>query len=274
MRIVVTGSSGFIGSHVVQKAWGLMHDVAPFDIAHGQDVLDRQKLKEVVIGADAVIHCAGLLGTHELFVRPLDAIEVNVAGTVNVLEACLETGSKFVGIEQPRIWHNPYSVTRAAARDLATGWHVHKGLPVTYVRAFNAYGPRQKIGAPQKILPTFANAGWHGAPLPVWGDGSAIVDLVYVTDVAHMLMKAVELPGTDLTLDAGTGTAVTVLEVANRVIEMTGDRSDIEYLPMRLGEDKGRVLPVAMGEGWDLIGWRPEFRWSDVERTVEWYRPK
>jgi UDP-glucose 4-epimerase len=157
-----------------------------------------------------------------------------------------------------------------AAR-IATAYHHTHGVPVSHVRAFNAFGPGQAHGHghPRKIIPAFATEAWNDEPMIVWGDGRQGVDLVHVDDVARMLLDA-SLHGDDATFDAGTATSFTVNDVADMVIDIVG-KGTVRHLPMRRGERPTRI--VAQGDGWDRLDWRPEFRFLDLEEAVQWYRP-
>lgn len=268
MKVVVTGGAGFIGSRVVAELARRGHTPIPFDRRDGKDILT-----DPLPGADAVIHLAGVLGTAELFDTPELAIDMNMKGTNAVLRQCAHHSMRYVGITMPDAFPSIYTATKIGAARLATAWHHAEGVPVSHVRAFNAFGEGQKFGDghPQKIVPTFASCGWRGQSLPIWGSGEQTVDLVYVDDVARMLCDAI-LFGDDDTFDAGTGTSLTVVEVARRVLEVTGGPSLLHLLPMRKGEPEHTVI-AAKGEGWDLVGWHPEFRADDLVRTVESYRP-
>lgn len=270
MRIAVTGGSGFIGRATVEAAVAAGHVAWSFDRSHGDDVLgDLSGLKD----ADAVLHLAGMLGTAELFDAPQEAVDVNVTGTLRILEWCRAHRAAYVGISMPPVFPSVYTATKTAAVRLASAYHHAYGIPVSHVRAFNAYGPGQAHGPghPQKIIPTFASRAWAGQPIPVWGSGEQLVDLVDARDVAGMLVDALRVGGDDTTFDAGTGEAVTVNEVAHRVLDMTGSQAGIEYLPMRPGEVETAIR--ATGEGWDRLGWRPTLNWDSVAAAVFAYRP-
>jgi UDP-glucose 4-epimerase len=264
MRVAVTGAAGFIGGHVDLELATRGHEIIPLDLHHGWDV-KRDPLPD----CDKVIHLAGVLGTSELFDSPYQAIMVNVCGTLHVLEECFDKGAGFVGITMPSCWANLYQATKRCAKDLATTWHVEYGVPVSHVRAFNAFGPGQKLGPVQKMVPTFAHNAWRGLPLPVWGDGTQQVDLIHVGDIARMLCDALDY-GDDEVFDAGTGEGMSVLGVADMVRLITGSLSDLEFRPMRPGEQPAKV--TADGDGWDLLGWRPEFRADEFAATVDSYR--
>jgi UDP-glucose 4-epimerase len=268
MRIAVTGGSGFLGQATIKAAEHAGHEAWSFDRAHGNDILgDLAALK----GADTIIHLAGMLGTSELFDAPEAAVHANVIGALRVLRWCEQNDARYVGITMPPVFPSVYTATKVCADRLATAWHEAYGVPVSHVRAFNAYGPGQKWGAghPQKIVPTFARAAWEGRPLPVWGDGEQTMDLVHADDVGRMLVTAAE-HGDDVTFDAGTGQAVTVNELAEYVLTVTESRAGIEYFPMRTGERPTRI--VAQGDGWDRLDWKPQHDWARVADTVEWYR--
>lgn len=268
MKLAVTGGSGFLGQAVIKHAEQAGHEAWSFDRAHGNDVLGSL---DALRGADAVIHLAGMLGTSELFDAAESAVHANVIGTLRVLDWCKANDAGYVGITMPPVFPSVYTATKVCADRLATAWHEAYGVPVSHVRAFNAYGPGQKWGPghPQKIVPTFARAAWEGRPLPVWGDGEQTMDLVHSDDVGRMLVDAAT-HGDDVTFDAGTGVAVTVNELAAAVLDVTGSTAGVEHLPMRKGERPTRI--VAQGDGWDRLEWKPEFAWQRVAEVVDWYR--
>jgi UDP-glucose 4-epimerase len=272
MRIAITGGGGFIGAATIAYAESQGHQAWRFDRSDGNDVLgDLRGLGD----AEVVIHMAGMLGTDELFDTPEEAVEANVVGTLRILEWCRKHGAGFVGITMPdSSWANVYQATKLCALRLATAWHRNFGVPVSHVRAFNAYGPGQKHGPghPQKFIPTFATQGWENKiPLTIWGSGNQTVDAVHVDDVARMLVDACRF-GDDEILDAGTGVAVTVNKIAEAVIRYTGHAHGTLHLPMRRGEEPDTHI-IAKGHGWQQVGWKPEFSWDKIQETVEWYRP-
>jgi UDP-glucose 4-epimerase len=268
MKIVVTGGRGFIGGAVCAWGAGLGHQMIPYDRSDGFDV----RTPAFVPRSDAIIHLAGILGTSELFDQPYEAVDVNVNGPISMLQVCEGTGARFVGITMPPVFPSVYTATKICADRFATAWHHTYDLPVSHVRAFNAYGPGQKYGPghPQKFMPTFSTLAWNNQPLPIWGDGEQTVDMIFVNDLGRMLVEAVE-HGDDVTFDGGTGVAVTVNEVANFVIKTTGSTAGIQYLPMRRGETPTHI--VAQGEGWDRLSWKPQLDWENVWRTVQAYKP-
>ena len=274
MDIAVTGGAGFIGQAVIKRALDIGHDAWAFDHSYGMTIMDRDDLDEGLDRADVVIHLAGVLGTAELLELPYHAVDVNIKGTLNVLEWCKDNGAAYVGITMPdSSWANVYQATKLCAMRLATAWHRNFGVSVSHVRAYNVYGPGQKHGPghPQKFLPTFATKAWAGEKLPVFGSGLQTVDPIWVGDVARMLVDAAGF-GDDEIFDAGTGTDMTVRSFARLVNRLTGnDLDNIEFLPMRPGEEPETAIR-AKGEGWDKLGWQPEFSPAHLEEAVRWYR--
>jgi UDP-glucose 4-epimerase len=269
--ILVTGGAGFIGSAVCSELEARGVEPKVVDLPAG-DVRSTTGMRRAVKGCDGVIHLAGVLGTHELFDRPRLAIDVNIVGTLNVLEACRDHDARYVGITMPQVFPSVYTATKTAATRLASAFHHSYGVPVSHVRAFNAYGPGQAHGPghPQKIVPTFAVEAWNNRPIPIWGDGTQTVDLIHTDDLAGMLVDALAF-GDDQTFDGGCGVPVTVNALASWVLNRTGSTAGVQHLPMRRGEIPTHI--VAEGEGWDLLNWKPEFDIPRLDATIDWYKP-
>lgn len=269
MKVAVTGGAGFIGTPTIAAAQKAGHQAWSVDRETGGDILgDLAGLD----GADAVIHLAGVLGTHELFDTPELAVDVNVRGALNVMQWCLAHGARYVGILMPDVFPSLYTATKIASQRIATALYANQGLPVAHVRAFNAYGPGQKHGPghPQKILPTFAMNAILRQPIPIWGSGRQTVDMIHVDDIARMLVDAIDYTHENTVFDGGTGIPMTVQQVAEVVCAAAGwDEPSFIHYPMRRGEVESNI--VAAGEGWDRLGWRPRFDHALIRETVQWY---
>lgn len=272
MNVLVTGGGGFIGTPIVNLLTEFGYYVETYDLRDGNDIRDRDRVVAALEGMDAVIHLAGVLGTDELFDAVYDAIDINITGSVNVLDGCVEHGAKYVGITMLPVFPSIYTATKVSAGRFASAYHHTHGVPVTHVRAFNVFGPGQAHGAghPRKIIPAFSVEGWRGEPMIIWGDGEQSVDLIHVDDVASIFVDAVEAPGKDETIDAGTGIRWTVNEVAEFVLEITGSKAGVEHRPMRRGERPTEV--VASGEGWEYVSSLPTMHRLELMRTIVAYR--
>jgi len=266
MKIAVTGGSGFIGMAVINFAKEAGHEIWSFDHADGNDILgDLSDLK----GAEAVIHMAGLLGTHELFEDSERAVEVNIKGSLRIMQWCIDNGAQYTDIVMPDVFPSIYTATKIASMRLARALHHSRKLRCSHVRAFNVFGPGQKWGPghPQKIIPTFVMAALNKQPIPIWGDGTQGVDLVYVDDVARILVQATGWDD-DKVYDAGTGLMWTVNQVADAVELVVGSGYHRLHLPMRDGEIPTKIK--ATGDGWDRVA-RPTYEAWQLKRTVDWY---
>ncbi len=264
-RILITGGEGFLGKHL-QKYYrqrGIGFDTL--------DVVGEPTLRHDITGFipstmgdyDKVIHLAGVLGTHELFKNTYHAIDVNIKGTLNVLNFCKRQGAAFHGVTMAHVWTNPYETTKLAAERLAEAWGREYDFPVKYTTVYNAYGEHQAHGPghPQKIIPTFATKAWAKEPIPIWGDGTQKVDLVYAGHVAALIAN-------DSDLEGGYGYAWTVNQIAEMVWEMVnpGTPLQAEHHPMRRGEHTPTHDPIAQnpGPGLAVLG-------STLQMTVDWY---
>lgn len=269
VRIAVTGGGGFIGKAVTLAGEAMGHQMYAFDRTDGNDVLGR-------LGAltdfapKSVIHLAGILGTHELFDTAETAVEINIIGTLRILEWCRNSGASYVGVTMPPVFPSVYTATKVCTDRLATAWHREFGIPVAKVRAFNAFGPGQKFGAghPQKIVPAFAVTSWRRQRLPIWGDGRQTVDLIDVMQIAQIMIEATQFSD-DVTIDAGSGQSMSVNEVAAFINDVTGSIIPNEYLPMRRGEEPTHI--AATGEGWDRLSFRPSLNMDALVQTVHSY---
>lgn len=275
--ILVTGSAGFIGTHLRDAAACRAVEVLPFDLP-GCDVLDAQQLHRMIggEGIDAVINLAGALGTGELIGDEGRAVEANILGAVNVMDACAAAGVPLVQIGTGhRGQPNTYAITKACAEDLALARARWLGQRIAVVRAFHVYGEHQKPPAPwgrspvRKILPAFACAALTGSPVEVYGDGEQVIDLVYAGLVADVLLRAALQGPWGEVIDAGTGQGITVNQAARDVIDALPEGSPatkIVHVPMRMGEpEHARVVAR-----WSCAG--PARVWPyRLPETMAWY---
>ena len=272
MRVLVTGSSGFIGQHTTAELTARGHTVVPFD--RPSDVYNAGLLAYACRRSDveAIINLAGMLGTPELFGSETAAVKTNILGAVNVYDVAAARGIPVVQIGtghkgQP----NPYAITKACAEDLGLARAQWCGEKITVVRAYHVYGPGQKPGPPfgnatvEKFFPTFACRALTGMPLELCGGGSQLIDPVHVTEAAVSLVDAISGPYGTVT-EAGCGKSVSVEQVARDIAAATGLSYTLDAtIPARDGEPQDAevvaTVPVCRNP-WPYL----------VEETVEWYR--
>lgn len=285
MRALVTGGSGFIGGYVVERlarrgvepvvldlAWPEGLSVRP--LYHPGDVRDPEAVAAAMEGCAVVVHLAGILGTDLTVDCPVDTVDHNLVGTLRVLEEARRQRVRVVLINVGNDWDNPYTITKQAAVRFGLMYDREFGIPVTVVRAMNGYGPRQKADATRKLVPTLICAALENKPLPVYGDGEQLVDLVYVEDVAEILVRAALAPEPVRgQVEAATGRAVRVNEIAERIRQLVNPRVPVVHLPMRRGEPPRSRTVGDPADAARHFGYVPETPLEEgLRKTVEWYR--
>lgn len=260
MKVLVTGGAGFIGRAVCAELANRGHEQVIYDRHRDAtcprmflgDIKDPTAVTEAVAHVDGVIHLAGVLGTQETITNPRPAVETNIRGGINILEACAQYGVPLVNIAVGNWFEqSTYSITKTTIERFTLMYAKYRGLQVCSVRAYNAYGPGQSVAQPygtsrvRKIIPSFISRALHGETIQVYGDGEQVMDMIWVEDVARCLVTALERIA-DLaggTYAAGTGRRTTVADIAKavqaEVEQQTGTTVAIEHLPMRPGETPG-----------------------------------
>jgi UDP-glucose 4-epimerase len=279
-RIVVIGGAGLIGSHTVDRlANEDVGEIVIYDnfargtpenlssalrdprvkmFEAGGDICQTDILNAALKNADGVFHFAALwlLQCHEY---PRAAFDVNVRGTFNVLEACVQQRVKRLvysssasvygdAVEEPMTEDHPfnntnfYGATKIAGEAMARAFHHRYGLNFVGLRYMNVYGPRQDYrGAYIAVIMKMLDAIEAGRPLSVYGDGSQAYDFVYVEDCARANLCAMRADAVDRFYNVGTGRRTSIRELAELLLRCTGSNQPIEYLPGGLTFVKNRV---------------------------------
>lgn len=296
MRAIgVTGGSGFIGSYVCKALRAEGYEVVVFDrwgkapdgvTAFLGDVRDQVAVTEFAAHVDGIIHLAAVLGTQETIANPRPAAETNILGTLNVFEAAAQYGLPLVNaaVGNARIGRGTYCITKTCAEDFVGMYNEDRGQRFVSVRPVNAYGPGQKAPAPwgsskvRKIMPTFILSALTGQPIPLYGGGEQISDMVHVRDVARCFVAALELAGSTISLpsrpvEVGPVASCSVRDVAQEVLRAVGGGA-LKDLPMRPGEPARSVVKADTSTlahiGIDPASFTPLDR--GVAETVDYYR--
>lgn len=303
-NVFITGGAGFIMSHVVERLVAAGKNVVIFDNCeeHGLyeetqqllktidnlkfiqgDIRDGAAVREAMEGAEVVYHFAALMGTSSRFKQEKVTIEVNVLGSLNVLEAALDQGVKYF-IHPPRPplteWVSPYIISKIAQTQFTELFHRTYGLPTIGLNIANCYGPRERSvlnsnayvkREGKKLVATCILAALQNEPLPVFGDGLQSSDFIYIDDVVEACIRAPQEAAIGKTMEIGTGVNTTVKEVAETIIEVVGSKSKIEFFPMRTGEVKVHTKSdISLAK--ELLSWEPTTSLVEgLTKTIPYY---
>jgi UDP-glucose 4-epimerase len=268
MRILITGGAGFIGSHLAlhlhQKATvrvlddlrtGHLRNLAGLDVefVHGS-ILDRLILSSVMEDVDYVYHLAAFVSVPESVRDPRVCVDLNVTGVLNVLDAAAVAGvRKLCFSSSAAVYGNnpvvpkredmcpdprsPYAVTKLDGEMYCRQFSEASRLETVALRFFNVFGPRQNPGGPYgAAIPVFFERALAGKPLIIFGDGTQTRDFIYIKDIVAALEFAANTSGLTGVFNAGYGEQITILDLARRIIALTGSRSSIQFESPRAGD--------------------------------------
>lgn len=315
-KILVTGADGFIGSHLTEalvrqgydvrafvqynsfNSWGWLDRCASdlagkFDVFAG-DVRDPHGVKTAMQGCDAVLHLAALIAIPYSYHSPDTYIDTNIKGTLNVVQAARELGvakvihtstsevygtARFVPIteEHPLQGQSPYSASKIGADQIALSFHCAFGTPVTVIRPFNTYGPRQSARA---VIPTVITQIASGKRQIKLGAIHPTRDFNYVADTVSGFIAALHSEqGAGEVINLGSNYEISIGDTVKVIAEVM--RADIEIVTdeQRLRPEKSEVdrLWASNEKAARLLGWRPSY--GEIEgfkrgigETVAWFR--
>jgi len=264
VRILVTGGAGFLGHALCNTLVEAGHEVIAIDdlsagdperlqqgvLFHRASVLDRPKLWTLLHGVECVYHLAARVLVAESVLYPREYNEINVGGTVALLEAMRDlkiprlvlASSGAIYGEQPqqpiREDAPPHPRSPYAVSKLAAEYYTHTigelwGITTTVLRIFNAYGPGQMLPTSHApVVPRFLQQATGGGSLVIFGDGDQTRDFVYVDDVVSALIAAGEAEGVNRkTINVGSGVGTSVNDLARLILEITASKSNVIHSP-------------------------------------------
>jgi len=288
MKILVTGGSGFIGSHLVEHYQGRAEVIVLDNLRSGHrknlegltcrfvkgSVRDGALVDEVMAGVDYVFHLAALVSVPESMSLPVKTVDINVHGLLNVLASarshgvkklCFASSAAVYGENpiQPKVEtmapdpRSPYAITKLDG-EYYCGLFAREGLlPTACLRFFNVFGPRQDPNsAYAAAVPIFLHRARNNEPITIYGDGGQTRDFIYVKDIVGALAFAAETPEVQGVFNAGYGAALTIGELVQEILKLTGSRSEIRHEPIRAGDIRHSTSDASKLRA---AGWKPLF---------------
>lgn len=308
---LVTGAGGFIPSHLVEALiragwqvrcllrYGSAGDIgcladAPCEIREALDIrrgdlLDGEFVAECCRGVDTVFNLAARISIPYSYVAPRDTFQVNAMGTLNVAEAVRRMGvRRLIQVSTSEVFgsavevpmsethrlkaQSPYAASKIAADKIVESFICSFNLPAVIVRPFNTYGPRQ---SPRAVVSTIVEQALRGGPVRI-GSLWPRRDFTYVEDTVQGMIRAAEV---DAALygefNLGTGSDVTIGELAAMIIQMTGNHSELISEDSRQRPDASEVSRLCSDntKAREVLGWAPKFTLKEgLEQVVGWWR--
>lgn len=303
MKILITGGSGFIGSHIVEHYQDIAEEIRVLDnlrtgYRHNLEglkhtfiegsVTDRELVRESVRGVDYVFHLAAMVSVPESMSKPADCVDINVHGLLNVLEEASAAGvKKLVFASSAAIYgdnptvpkletmlpepKSPYAITKLDGEYYLGMFQREGRLETAALRFFNVFGPRQDPkGAYAAAVPIFIERAVRNEDITVFGDGGQTRDFIYVKDIVGALVFAVETEGVTGVFNAGYGGQITINDLANSLIKTAASTSKVLHAPERAGDVRHSR---ASADKLRAAGWIPKHTLDEgLARTLEFFR--
>ena len=252
MKIIITGGSGFIGSHLAAQLkkehnvtiFDVKKNVSDIDFIEG-DVTNLDSVKNSITDCDLVIHLAASLGVVNVERDPVQTLNINLGGTKNVLEACrINNIKKIIFSSSSEIYGEPtkipikendpitpittYGISKLASEEYIKSYSKSYGMQYTIFRLFNVYGAMQDT---QWVLPAFVDEAISNKPINVHSDGSQVRAFCYVSDIANALESALKTANGEI-INIGNDTdPISIKELAEKIISLTNSQSEIKFVP-------------------------------------------
>lgn len=278
MRAFVTGGAGFIGSTIAKELALNGADVVVLDnLSSGyriningnpgirlveEDIRDSGAVDAAVAGVDAVFHLAASVGNKRSIDQPVNDAEINVIGTLRVLEAARKAGVRKVVIsssagiygqlktlpireDHPAEPDSPYGASKLCAEKEGLAYAKLYDMEVVCLRYFNVYGPSQRFDAYGNVIPIFAFQMLRGEPITIFGDGEQTRDFVNVRDVVQANIKAAMTPGVTGAFNIGSGTRISINALVERLTTASGLKPVVRRGSPRLGDVRDSLAHIS-----------------------------
>jgi len=308
MRILVAGAAGFIGSHLCESLLarghevvgmdnlltGALDNVEPFLAAPGFSFVRHDVTEFIALEGplDWVLHFASPASPHDYLEMPIQTLKVGALGTHKALGLAKTKGARFLLASTSEVYGDPlvhpqredywgnvnpigprgvYDEAKRFAEAMTMAYHRYHGVDTRIVRIFNTYGERMRRHD-GRAIPAFMTQALTGEPLTVYGDGSQTRSFQYISDLVEGIWRLMESRVAD-PVNMGNPHEMTLLELAKKILRLSGSASEIVFEPLPVDDPKVRQPDITRARS--LLGWEPRV---DVEeglrRTLAWFRAR
>ena len=290
---LVTGGAGFIGSHLCRKLENLGHKVVSLDnMLHPcqnpfgskfADVRYSQDIAQYFRGCDACFHLAAQISVDRSIHSPQETIDININGTLNMLELCRKHDVKLVFASTSEVYgtsqsakmnedhpldaQSPYGASKVAADRLCKSYIDTYGMRIVILRNFNTFGPYQNDDSYGGVIARFTKATIAGEDLNIFGSGEQERDYMWVDDAVNAYIKVMSQKGV---YNAGSGTTINVNRIANIIKSSLKSKSKIVHVAGRPGEVQRLCCDARKIKA---LGWKPKISIEEgIRKYVEFYK--
>jgi len=310
-RVLLTGAGGFIGSHLAEalvargcklRAFVRYNsrsecgwiDTFPHRIRrqieiYAGDLKDQNAVRRSMRDCQVVFHLGALIGIPYSYIHPRDYLQTNIAGTTNILMACLDLSvlrlvhvstsevygtAQYVPMDEnhPKVAQSPYSASKIAADMMAESFYCSYGLPIVTIRPFNTFGPRQ---SPRAVIPTMVSQGLNDSEISL-GDITPTRDFTYVTDTVEGIIKGAETESIKgETINLGSGSEISIENLAKKVAKLLGLELNLKQDSKRIRPEESEVKRLLSdnSKAQRLLGWKPVVSLEEgLQATINWMR--
>ena len=305
MKVAVAGGAGFLGSHLCDRlisrddAVVVLDDLSTGDLKNLEHHQASSSLEFILVdvsiqiplerGVDVVVNMASPASPLAYLSRPLETLAVGSEGTRHLLECAMRVGARFVHASTSEVYGDPlvhpqledywgnvnpigprsvYDESKRFAESLVMAHHRTLGTNVGIARIFNTYGPRLSVGD-GRVVSNFIIQALHGEPLTVYGDGSQTRSLCYVDDTVAGLLAIMDCDVTG-PVNIGNPDEISILDLARRVIDLTGSSSTVEFAQLPVDDPVRRQPDIELA--YRILGWKPTVGLDvGLLRTIQYF---
>jgi len=305
MRVLVTGGAGFIGSHLCERLLGEGHEVVCLDNfftgskknihhlldSHSFELIRHDITEPILLEVDRIYNFACPASPVHYQYNPVKTVKTSVMGAINMLGIAKRVRARILQASTSEVYGDPqihpqtedywgnvnpigirscYDEGKRVAETLMMDYHRQNGVDIRIVRIFNTYGPKM-AEHDGRVVSNFITQALRGEDITVYGKGNQTRSFCYVSDLVEGIVRMMECENFIGPVNLGNPTETTILEFAEKIIELTGSSSKIIFQPLPADDPKQRQPDISLAN--DRLGWKPTVPVEDgLKRTIDYFR--